>query len=135
MPGGSEPTQQKRALGKGHSDERMPETHRPQRSVRKALPTLRVRPHPSENNDMSASDSIAPTSVEPNSNDPLRVYLRKMGTVPLLTREGEVELAKRIEEGTNAVRDALFSSSVVIEELTRMGEQLAESRLRARELL
>jgi RNA polymerase primary sigma factor len=58
-----------------------------------------------------------------------------MGTVPLLTREGEVELAKRIEEGTNAVRDALFSSSVVIEELTRMGEQLAENRLRARELL
>jgi RNA polymerase primary sigma factor len=58
-----------------------------------------------------------------------------MGTVPLLTREGEVELAKRIEEGTNAVRDALFSSNVVIEELTRMGEQLAENRLRARELL
>ncbi len=85
---------------------------------------------------MATSDSLPPPpSTEPNSNDPLRVYLRKMGTVPLLTREGEVELAKRIEEGTNAVRDALFSSNVVIEELTRMGEQLAENRLRARELL
>jgi RNA polymerase primary sigma factor len=85
---------------------------------------------------MATSDSLTPPpSAEPNSNDPLRVYLRKMGTVPLLTREGEVELAKRIEEGTNAVRDALFASNVVVEELTRMGEQLAESRLRARELL
>jgi RNA polymerase primary sigma factor len=84
---------------------------------------------------MSASDSIAPTSVEPNSNDPLRVYLRKMGTVPLLTREGEVELAKRIEEGTNAVRDALFDSQVAIDELVTIQERLQENRLRARELL
>ena len=45
----------------------------------------------------------------------MRVYLRKMGTVPLLTREGEVDLAKRIEEGTNKVRDALFESTVVID--------------------
>jgi RNA polymerase primary sigma factor len=58
-----------------------------------------------------------------------------MGTVPLLTREGEVELAKRIEEGTNAVRDALFSSTVIIDELTRTSEQLQENRGRARELL
>jgi RNA polymerase primary sigma factor len=84
---------------------------------------------------MSASDSIAPTSVEPNSNDPLRVYLRKMGTVPLLTREGEVELAKRIEEGTNAVRDSLFDSQVAVDELVTIQERLMENRLRARELL
>jgi RNA polymerase primary sigma factor len=84
---------------------------------------------------MTASDSIAPPSVEPNSNDPLRVYLRKMGTVPLLTREGEVDLAKRIEEGTNAVRDALFQSDVVVDELISISEKLAENRLRARELL
>src|SRR6187431_653173 len=84
---------------------------------------------------MATTDSIAPPSIEPNSNDPLRVYLRKMGTVPLLTREGEVELAKRIEEGTNAVRDALFESNVVIDELTVIQEKLQENRLRARELL
>src|SRR5690554_6206134 len=82
-----------------------------------------------------ASDSLTPPPLEPNSNDPLRVYLRKMGTVPLLTREGEVELAKRIEEGTNAVRDALFSSPVIIDELTRTSELLQENRVRARELL
>jgi len=58
-----------------------------------------------------------------------------MGTVPLLTREGEVDLAKRIEEGTNKVRDALFESSVVIDELAIVAEKLSESRMRARELL
>lgn len=84
---------------------------------------------------MATSDSIAPPPVEPNSNDPLRVYLRKMGTVPLLTREGEVDLAKRIEEGTNAVRDALFMSDVVVDELAALAEKLAENRVRARELL
>src|SRR5690606_14217356 len=82
-----------------------------------------------------SSSSSSASSVESNSNDPLRVYLRKMGTVPLLTREGEVDLAKRIEEGTNKVRDALFESSVVIDELTIIGEKLAENRMRARELL
>ncbi len=75
------------------------------------------------------------TAVETTSNDPLRVYLRKMGTVPLLTREGEVDLAKRIEEGTNKVRDALFESKVVIDELGLTSDKLAENRMRARELL
>jgi RNA polymerase primary sigma factor len=85
---------------------------------------------------MAQTESTAPAStVESNSNDPLRVYLRKMGTVPLLTREGEVDLAKRIEEGTNKVRDALFESNVVVDELTIIGEKLAENRMRARELL
>ncbi|HXS18263.1 MAG TPA: sigma-70 factor domain-containing protein, partial [Polyangiaceae bacterium] len=85
---------------------------------------------------MAQTDSTAPSpSTESNSNDPLRVYLRKMGTVPLLTREGEVDLAKRIEEGTNKVRDALFESGVMIDELSIIGEKLGENRLRARELL
>jgi RNA polymerase primary sigma factor len=85
---------------------------------------------------MATEKATTSTSgVETNSNDPLRVYLRKMGTVPLLTREGEVDLAKRIEEGTNKVRDALFESTVVIDELTLISEKLAENRMRARELL
>jgi RNA polymerase primary sigma factor len=44
------------------------------------------------------------------TNDPVRMYLREMGTVPLLTREGEIELAKRIERGQGAVRKALSRS-------------------------
>src|SRR4051812_2211673 len=47
------------------------------------------------------------------SNDSVRVYLREMGMVPLLTREGEIELAKRIEHGQKAVRNALSRSRLV----------------------
>jgi RNA polymerase primary sigma factor len=49
------------------------------------------------------------------SNDSVRVYLREMGMVPLLTREGEIELAKRIERGENAVRKALSRSRLVVQ--------------------
>ena len=48
------------------------------------------------------------------TNDPVRMYLREMGTVPLLTREGEIELAKRIERGQNAVRKSLSRSPLII---------------------
>src|SRR6476659_11475851 len=58
------------------------------------------------------------------TNDPVRMYLREMGTVPLLTREGEVEIAKRIERGQNRVLKALSRSPIVIRELLAMGEDL-----------
>src|SRR5581483_7766103 len=48
------------------------------------------------------------------SNDSVRVYLREMGMVPLLTREGEIELAKRIERGQNAIRKALSRSRLIV---------------------
>src|SRR5512144_1348370 len=51
------------------------------------------------------------------TNDPVRMYLREMGTVPLLTREGEIELAKRIERGQAAVRKSLSRSPLVIREI------------------
>src|SRR4051812_48342684 len=57
------------------------------------------------------------------SNDSVRVYLREMGMVPLLTREGEIELAKRIERGQKAVRKALSRSRLVTQAIldTRNG--------------
>ena len=58
------------------------------------------------------------------TNDPVRMYLREMGTVPLLTREGEIELAKRIERGQGAVRKALSRSPLVIREILAMPEML-----------
>ena len=58
------------------------------------------------------------------TNDPVRMYLREMGTVPLLTREGEVEIAKRIERGQMKVFKALSRSPVVIQSLFALGRQL-----------
>jgi RNA polymerase primary sigma factor len=59
-------------------------------------------------------------SATARSSDPVRVYLRKMGTVPLLSREGEIEIAKRIEEGENIVDGAVLTSPVTNRILLRL---------------
>jgi len=66
---------------------------------------------------------LTPGALE-KTNDPVRMYLREMGTVPLLTREGEVEIAKRIERGQLRVLKAISRSPIVINELLAMGEDL-----------
>jgi len=69
------------------------------------------------------------------SNDPVRMYLRKMGSVSLLTREGEVEIAKRIEEGEKAVLTAVLGSSLAIKEILDLGEKLRKGKIRVREII
>jgi RNA polymerase primary sigma factor len=66
---------------------------------------------------------LSPGTLE-KTNDPVRMYLREMGTVPLLTREGEVEIAKRIERGQNRVMKAISRSPIVIHEIVGLGEDL-----------
>ncbi|WP_263356788.1 RNA polymerase sigma factor RpoD [Acidicapsa ligni] len=66
---------------------------------------------------------LTPGTLE-KTNDPVRMYLREMGTVPLLTREGEVEIAKRIERGQLRVLKSLSRSPVVIREIVALGEDL-----------
>src|SRR6202165_1515909 len=69
------------------------------------------------------------------TNDPVRMYLREMGSVPLLTREGEIELAKRIERGQTAVRKAISRSALVIREILAMPEMLREDPAVIRDVL
>jgi RNA polymerase primary sigma factor len=69
------------------------------------------------------------------SNDPVRMYLRKMGSVSLLTREGEVEIAKRIEDGEKEVLDAVLHSSIAIKEIIQIGERLKKGKMRVREVI
>jgi RNA polymerase primary sigma factor len=69
------------------------------------------------------------------TNDPVRMYLREMGTVPLLTREGEVEIAKRIERGQLRVLKALSRSPIVIREILAMGEDLKRGVRSIREVV
>ncbi|HEY0308050.1 MAG TPA: sigma-70 family RNA polymerase sigma factor, partial [Acidobacteriaceae bacterium] len=66
---------------------------------------------------------LTPGQLE-KTNDPVRMYLREMGTVPLLTREGEVEIAKRIERGQLRVMKAISRSPIVIREIVGLGEDL-----------
>jgi RNA polymerase primary sigma factor len=62
------------------------------------------------------------------TNDPVRMYLREMGTVPLLTREGEVAIAKRIERGELTAMKALTHSEIVLRQMLHVAELVANSR-------
>ena len=66
---------------------------------------------------------LTPGALE-KTNDPVRMYLREMGTVPLLTREGEVAIAKRIERGQMLVLKTISRSPIVLKELLAIGEEL-----------
>jgi RNA polymerase primary sigma factor len=69
------------------------------------------------------------------TNDPVRLYLREMGVVPLLTREGEVAIAKRIERGQIKTQKAISRSPIAVGELIKMGEELKEMKLNIREVV
>ena len=69
------------------------------------------------------------------TSDPVRMYLRKMGSVSLLTREGEVEIAKRIEEGERRMLQAVLNSSVAVEELLEIGDRLRKGKLRVKDVV
>ncbi|WCM91998.1 RNA polymerase sigma factor RpoD [Acidovorax sp. NCPPB 2350] len=61
--------------------------------------------------------------------DPVRMYMREMGTVELLTREGEIEIAKRIEGGLQAMMEAISASPATIAEILAMGEEIREGKV------
>ncbi|MGO9240319.1 MAG: RNA polymerase sigma factor RpoD [Bryobacteraceae bacterium] len=69
------------------------------------------------------------------TNDPVRMYLREMGTVPLLTRDGEIELARRIEKGQTKVIRALSRSSLVMRELAELAAEVQDGRSSLRDIL
>ncbi len=69
------------------------------------------------------------------SNDPVRLYLREMGVVPLLTREGEVAIAQRIERGQLKTAKAISRSPIAVEELLKIGAKLEEGKISIREIV
>ena len=80
-------------------------------------------------------DIELPAGVGDKLNDPVRMYLREMGTVPLLTREGEVEIARRIERGQNTMLKSLARAPLVIQEILSMGEEIGRENLSARDII
>ena len=77
---------------------------------------------------------LSPGTLD-KTNDPVRLYLREMGVVPLLTREGEVAIAKRIERGKIRAQKSISRSPVAIQELIRIGHELAVGELPIREVV
>jgi len=69
------------------------------------------------------------------SNDPVRMYLRKMGSVSLLTREGEVEIAKRIETGEHTILGAILNSPVAVREIIDLGDKLRKHKIRVKDII
>ncbi|MEW6432401.1 MAG: RNA polymerase sigma factor RpoD [Myxococcota bacterium] len=111
-------------------------------------PTVAVEEEPQDEEEEEEEDDDAPqaaaksaagaakTTEDPGtkSNDPVRLYLRKMGSVSLLTREGEVEIAKRIEDGEKEVMRALLDCKVAVAEMLEIGPRLKAGKLRVREV-
>jgi RNA polymerase primary sigma factor len=83
----------------------------------------------------SNKTASAPAGIEPpGDEDSVRAYYRKLGRVPLLTREGEIVLARRIEHAEGQIVGALMASAVAVRELAVVGEELAAGQLRARDV-
>src|SRR5437773_10766967 len=77
---------------------------------------------------------LTPGALE-KTNDPVRMYLREMGTVPLLTREGEVEIARRIERGKLAVIKSISRTPIITKRVITLGDQLHTGERTIRELV
>ncbi|MBF0491724.1 MAG: RNA polymerase sigma factor RpoD [Deltaproteobacteria bacterium] len=83
----------------------------------------------------AAAAVAAATEAYSKSTDPVRMYLRKMGAVPLLTREGEVEIAKKIEVHEDAVLDKLLTSPIGIKEIIDLAEQIKKGKIHLTEII
>ena len=77
---------------------------------------------------------LTPGAIDKN-NDPVRMYLREMGTVPLLTREGEVAIAKRIERGRHSVIKTISRTTTAAQVIIALGEQFRRGERTLRELV
>ena len=87
---------------------------------------IKVKDDPEAPREEEDAEFEQATEETEKTNDPVRMYLREMGTVPLLTREGEVEIAKRIERGKKSILKALARSPLAITEILRYWDMLED---------
>src|SRR5947207_2435048 len=81
-------------------------------------------------------DIIAASSgIVDKTNDPVRMYLREMGTVKLLDRQGEVDIAKRIEKGERKVYKALSQNQIILEEILKIFESAKKDQRVIKEMI
>jgi RNA polymerase primary sigma factor len=102
-------------------------------------PTSSIEPKPREES-RPPLDTVRPPRDqgdhgETKSTDPVRIYLRRIGSVALLTREGEVELAKRMEQGEHAILTAILNSPALVREILKLGDDLRGGKLSAADII
>jgi RNA polymerase primary sigma factor len=82
--------------------------------------------------DVNLKDTLALVPSAEKTGDPVKMYLREMGSVSLLSREGEVEIAKKIEEGARETMSAIFRLSVSIDEVISIGDKLLSGEIKSK---
>ena len=94
-----------------------------------------IQPKTSTDAEDGEDVDLGAPGVADDTTDPVRIYLREMGSVPLLTREGEVEIARRIERGQLRARKALFRSPMIMRHVLNMGEDLKTGERSIKEIV
>ncbi len=98
------------------------------------IPKMKIDLEEEEEGEGEAEEvEFEPGSIGRTS-DPVRMYLREMGSVSLLTREGEVEIAKRIEDGERDVASVILNTPITIKEVLQLGEKLRKFQINASEI-
>jgi RNA polymerase primary sigma factor len=98
------------------------------------IPKMKIDMEEDEEGEGEAEEvEFEPGSIGRTS-DPVRMYLREMGSVSLLTREGEVEIAKRIEDGERDVASVILNTPITIKEVLNLGDKLRKFQLSASEI-
>jgi RNA polymerase primary sigma factor len=104
-----------------------------------ADPTVAEAPEIESKDDLPVAEDAGDLDLTPGmlekTNDPVRMYLREMGTVPLLTREGEVAIAKRIERGQLLVLKTITRSPIILKELLTIGDDLRKGTRSIKEIV
>ena len=88
----------------------------------------------SDNSDDNEKETEFDAGTLGKTSDPVRMYLREMGQVPLLTREGEVEIAKRIEEGDALVGRVVIKTPIAVTEILSLGDRLERGMIKVSEI-
>jgi RNA polymerase primary sigma factor len=96
---------------------------------------LTVKKSMKDMGDVILKDTLALVPSAEKTGDPVKMYLREMGSVSLLSREGEVEIAKKIEEGARETMSAIFRFSVSIDEVLNIGEKLQTGELKSKNVV
>jgi RNA polymerase primary sigma factor len=96
--------------------------------------TAKEQQHDSSGSDDGEEDAEFDTDVMGRTSDPVRMYLREMGQVSLLTREGEVEIAKRIEEGEALVARVIVKTPIAFKEVITLGERHQKGQISVAEI-